>query len=250
MILQGVASGELPEGTIYHLEVQPFARIRVGEGDGLVELDAEPGSGRGNHVARLPADGFFQDFRVEAAPLLDAFQDQKIGRARRDLNIGRAHHRTAIQVRGDLRVMDLGERRDLLRLEEPADAPEIHLQDIGGARGKHASEFVLGSEALAGRDRDGGGTRDERHLLRHLGWYRLLEPERVVGLEMLGQSNGTGGRELSVRSHQEVRAHADGLAYQPHEAYRAFDLLLRGLPWVVSGEAAGGVELDARESLL
>ena len=60
---------------------------------------------------------------MEAAPLLNALQDQKVGRAGRDLDIGRADDGAAIKVRGNLRVMHLGERRHFLRFEKPPTRP-------------------------------------------------------------------------------------------------------------------------------
>ena len=57
---------------------------------------------------------------MKAAPLLNAFEDEEIGRARRDLDVGCAHDGTAIKVGSDLCVMHLGEGGHLLRLAPAA----------------------------------------------------------------------------------------------------------------------------------
>ena len=62
--------------------------IGVGAGYRLIQLHPESRSRGWNDIALFPANGFFQQLGVNAAPLLNAFQDQKIGRAGRDLYIG------------------------------------------------------------------------------------------------------------------------------------------------------------------
>ena len=47
-------------------------------GDLLIELDAESGFGRQQNASLLPADRLLEDPRMEAAPALDAFEDQEI----------------------------------------------------------------------------------------------------------------------------------------------------------------------------
>src|SRR5947209_19636182 len=98
---------------IEHLEMQALARVGMRGGDGFVELDAEAGRGRRDDVAVLPAYRRLQDLGVEAAPILDAFEDQEIRRAGADLDIGGALDRAAIEMRRDLRVMRFGHAGDL-----------------------------------------------------------------------------------------------------------------------------------------
>src|SRR5947207_12442310 len=54
--------------------------------------------------------------------------------------------RSAIKMRRELHVLHFGERRDLLRLEDSADAPQVHLEDRRGARAEETREIVLGGE--------------------------------------------------------------------------------------------------------
>src|SRR5690606_40447721 len=56
---------------------------------------------------RSPADRLFQNFGVKAAPRLDAFQDQEVGRAGGELDVGRALDRAAVEVRRDLGIVRL-----------------------------------------------------------------------------------------------------------------------------------------------
>src|SRR6185437_14303995 len=136
-----------------HLEVERRARVWMRQGNGLVELDAEARLGRRNDVALLPADRLAQQLGVQALPALDALEDEKIRAARSQLNVGGAHHRATVQVRRDLRVLHLRERRDLLGLEESAHAPEVRLQDGRAAGGEQPREVIFGGETLTGRDR-------------------------------------------------------------------------------------------------
>ncbi len=148
----------------------------MGEGDLFVQLDAEAGLLRRDDEAILPADRLFEDLSVEAVPALDAFEDEKVRAARRELDVGRADDRPAIEMRRDLRVMRFGHGGDLLGFENAPDPAQIHLQDRGGAGLEHAGELVLCRQPLAGRDRDAALRRDPGHLLRRLGRGRLLEP--------------------------------------------------------------------------
>ena len=91
-----------------------------------------------------------------------------------------------------------------------------------------------------------GAARHDRHLLGHFGRHRLLEPERIVGLEMLGETNRTGGRELAMRAQQQVRLVAHCLAHQAHEAHRALELFLSRLARVVGRVAARWDRISGR----
>src|SRR5260221_11374285 len=99
-----VSSSNRPVG---HLEMEALAVVGTAGRDLLVELDAEAGLGRGDHIAFLPAHLLLQDLGVEAAPILDALEDQKVRAAGAELDVGGALDRAAIEMRGDLRVMRL-----------------------------------------------------------------------------------------------------------------------------------------------
>ena len=69
--------------------MQQLAVIRMGAGNRLVDLDAEAGLLRRNHIACFPADRAFQEFRMESSPGLNRLQDEKVGTAGADLNVRR-----------------------------------------------------------------------------------------------------------------------------------------------------------------
>src|SRR4029079_8428192 len=145
---------------VRHLEVEPAALIGMGARHLLVELDAEAGLAWRNDIALLPADRLLQYFRVKAAPGLDAFEDEEIGKRGGEVDIGGALDGTAIKVRRDLRIMGLGHGGDLLRLHDAADAAERHLQDRRGAALEDAGKFVFGGEAFASRERARANARE------------------------------------------------------------------------------------------
>ena len=95
---------------------------------------------------------------MEAAPGLDAFEDQEVRQRGRELDVGGALDRPAIEMRRDLRIVRLRHRRDLLGFQDAADAAERHLQDRGGAAFQHAGELVFGRTA-ARRSRSGSRCR-------------------------------------------------------------------------------------------
>src|SRR6476659_5457302 len=97
--------------------------------DLLVELDAEPRCRRWDHKAVLPPDRRLQDLGVEAAPVEDPFEDEEVRAAGAELDVGRADDRSAVEMGSDLGVVRLREPRDLLRLQQAADAAEIQLQN-------------------------------------------------------------------------------------------------------------------------
>src|SRR5262245_18029546 len=102
--------------------MEHLACVGMRFGDGLVDLHSESRLLRRNDVAVLPLEGLLQDVRVKALPALDTFQDQEIRAAGGELDIRRAHDRPAVEMRRNLRVMNLGEAGDLLRFEQSADA--------------------------------------------------------------------------------------------------------------------------------
>src|SRR6202161_606745 len=113
--------------------MQIRAHPRMGEGDFLIEFDAEPRLLRRDDEAIFPADRLFEDLPMEAVPALDALENEEGRAARRELNGGCADDRPAIKMRRDLRVVRFGHAGDLLRFEDAADAAQIHLQDRCGA---------------------------------------------------------------------------------------------------------------------
>src|SRR4029077_14754930 len=101
--------------------MQRFPVIGGPRDDVLVELYAETRVVRRNDVARLPADRLFQYLGMEALPALDALEDEEVRAAGRELDVGASDHRATVQVRRDLHVLHLRQRRDLLGLENAAD---------------------------------------------------------------------------------------------------------------------------------
>ncbi len=91
---------------------------------------------------------------------------------------------------------------------------------------------------------------DRGHGLDVLGRTRLLEPQRVAGLQPARHADRAARRELAVRAEQQVRPVAHRRAQRLHEALRAVELGERGLPAVVDGVRTGGVELQRGEALL
>ncbi len=229
------------------MEVRSF--VGMGIGHILVQFDAQARRRRRDDVAVLPDHGFLQDLGVEAAPRLNAFEDQEVGRTRTDLYVGGALDGATVEVRRDLRVIGLGHAGDFLGLQEAADAAQGHLQDGRRLRLQHPGEFVLGGQALAGGDGDRRLSRDARHLGRVLGRYRFLEPQGVIGFQLPGQADGTGRGELAVGAEQHVGPVADGFADLLHEFHRARDVVQRRLVPVVDRVGAGRVELHRGEAL-
>ena len=185
---------------------------------------------------------------MEAAPVEDSLEDEEVRAARGELDVRRPDDGPAVEVRRDLRVVRLGERRDLLALEDAAHPAEVRLQDPGGARREHAGELVLRRQPLPGRDRDRRRPGDGGHLLRHLGRDGLLEPEGIEPLEAAGQADRARCGELPVGAEEQVAAGADRLADRAHVRLAPVERLEVGLPGVERGVGAGGVELQRREA--
>src|SRR6056297_4068450 len=104
--------------------MEGVAIVGVRPRDRVVELDAEAGSVRREDMPVLPADRRPQKRPVEAVEALDALEDQEIRDGEAEMDVGRRLDRPAIEMRCDLGAARLRHRRDLLRLEDAADAPE------------------------------------------------------------------------------------------------------------------------------
>src|SRR5439155_213495 len=139
----------LPQWFAGHFQVQLPATVGVARDELLVELDAETGLRRRDHVPRLPTDGFDEHIGMKPLPALDTLEYEEVRAAGGELDVGGAHDRPAIQVWRELHMVHLGERCDLLRLEDPPDAPQVHLQDGRAPDAQQAREIVLGGEARA-----------------------------------------------------------------------------------------------------
>ena len=186
---------------------------------------------------------------MKPLPALDTLEDQEVRAAGGELDIGGAHDRPAIQVWRELHMVHFGERRDFLRLQDPADAPQVHLQDGRGPCGQHPREIVLGGEALAGGDRDAGGARHARHFLGRIRRHRFLEPQRIVGLEAPREANRARGGHLPVRAEQQVGIGAHGGAQLAHEALAQIERRERQLPAVEGRVGSGRIKLQGGEAL-
>src|SRR2546423_2496112 len=86
-----------------HVQVQLLAAVGVARDELLVELDAEPGLRRRDHVPRLPADGVDEHVGMKPLPALDTLAGEEVPAAGGELDIGGAHDRPAIQVWRELR---------------------------------------------------------------------------------------------------------------------------------------------------
>src|SRR5262249_19736615 len=83
--LAAVRQGPSPSIEIHRLfgglEVERLVVIGMRQSHRLVELDAQTRLARRDDEALLEADRLLQDLRVEAAPVLDALEDQEVGGA-------------------------------------------------------------------------------------------------------------------------------------------------------------------------
>ena len=183
---------------------------------------------------------------MEALPVFDALQNQKVGGTGRQLDVGGPDDRPAVEVRGDLRVIGLGHAGDLLGLQDAAHPAEIHLQDRRAAGLQQPMEVVLGGQPLAGGDGDRRGPRHLGHLVGGVGRHRLLQPQGIGGLQPSRQPDGAGRGHLAVRSEQQVSAGAHRLAKRAGEPLAKVQRLQRKLSAVEGGVGAGGVELQRR----
>ena len=78
---------------------------------------------------------------MEAVPPVDGFQDQEVGRARCEGDVGGGYHGPAVAVGGQQRLVDLADRGDLLALEDPAAAPQVGLQNRRRSGPQHGGEL-------------------------------------------------------------------------------------------------------------
>ena len=187
---------------------------------------------------------------MEAAPVEDSLEDEKVRRAGRELDVGSTDDRAAVQMRRDLRVVRFGHPGDLLRLEQPSDAAEVRLQDRSRAAGENPGELVLRRQALARGHGYRRRARDCRHLLGAVRRHGLLEPQRVEALEPLREPDRSGGSELAVRADQQVAAIPDGLTYPRDVGLRPSEGLQARLARVEGGVRSHRIELDRREPLV
>ena len=247
---EGVAFAHGISGVCIICRCRSLPVIGMRLADRLVELDAEAGLLRRDDVAVLPLDLLLQQRGVETVPLLQRFQDEEVGQRHRELDVGGADDRPAIAVRRDLDVVGLGHGGDLLGFENAAGAAEVGLQDGRGAVLDDAGEFELGRQPLAGGDRDRGAARHLRHHFGHVRRHRLLEPQRIVGLDGARHAQRARRGELAVRAEQDVGAGADRLADRLDHAGGEVDVDEARLVAVEGGVGTGRVELDGVETLL
>src|SRR5476649_2170617 len=97
----------------------------------FVKLDTEARGVRDDDVAVFPAHWSLEDLSVESAPGADALQDQEVRDAGGQLHVGGALDRAAVQMWRHLRVVRFRHAGDLLRLQDPTDAAERHMDDRG-----------------------------------------------------------------------------------------------------------------------
>jgi hypothetical protein len=112
-------------------------------------------------------------------------------------------------MRGDLHVVRLSHRGDLLRLEDTSHQPDVEIEDGGRPVSEQAGEVVLAGQPFPRRDRDArraGYVGERRHVLWRHGF---LEPERIVCLDPAGETDGAGRGHLPVGAHEDVRGRAD-----------------------------------------
>ena len=105
---------------------------------------------------------------MEPAKGLDAFENEEIRAAGGKLDIGRTDDRSAIEMRGDLRMKRFSHAGDLLGFQNAADTSQIHLQDIGSTVHQHPLKLIFRGEAFARRHGDRGVLLHIGHILRHI----------------------------------------------------------------------------------
>ena len=103
--------------------------IGIGHGGNriVVQLQPQTGSFRRDDITVVPFNRAFDPLHVGAIESAYAFQNQKVGRASGDLDIGGGDNRAAIQMRCNLHLPCLGHASDLLRLKQAADTAKVHL---------------------------------------------------------------------------------------------------------------------------
>ena len=187
---------------------------------------------------------------MEAAELLDAFQNQKVGDAGGQLDVGCRLDRAAVQVWRDLGVMRLGHAGDFFALQNAAHPAQRRLQNAGGTGFQHPGKLVFGAQPLAGGNRDAGVAC---HLGHHLGplWRGgLLKPQRVVLFDAARHALGARHGVLAVGAEQDVGLVTHRFADQLAKALRHVHALQRGLARVKHRIAAHGIKFDRSKPLL
>ena len=109
----------------------PHPSVNEAHRRSFVEFHTEAWFGWRDHIATFPLNWFHQEFSMEAAPILDGFQHQEVGRAGTQLNIGGTHNWSTIQMRSDLGVVRFCDRRNLFTFEYSATTPKVDLQYRG-----------------------------------------------------------------------------------------------------------------------
>jgi hypothetical protein len=171
-----------------HFEVKVGAGVGVGARHLLVQFDAEARLVGGSH-SRPPRDRLLEDLRVK--PL----HSRSISRMRKFGSDGRSGcwpppRRGRIEMRRDLRIVGFRHAGDLLGLQEAAHTAQRHLQDRGGASLQHPAELIFGGQPFARGNRDGACRARRGPFLRAFPAARLLEPQRVIGLDLLREADG------------------------------------------------------------
>ena len=138
---------------------------------------------------------------------------------------------------------------DFLGFENAADAAQIHLQDGRGAGVEQPAKIVLGGQPLAGRDGDAGGARHLRHFLGRIGRHRLLEPQRIVGLQAAREPDRAGRGHLPMGPEQQVGAWSRRPRAAGAEALAAIEVGEPQLPAVEGAVGSGRIEFQRREAL-
>ena len=225
----------------------PSRRVRVVAHHLLVKLDAEARLVGRDDVALLPAQPLAQNRVVKFGP--DGLQDEEVRAGERDVRGRRVRDRAAVDVGRDLRVVEFRDDRDLARLPDAAAAPDVGLQDRDPGP-QRLVELHLRGQAFAGRHRDRGGPRhltDRVHLVRRA---RLLEPQRVVGFQASGETDGRRGGHLPVGTEQDVGPVSHRLTNAPDAVLAAGQFGQRKLPPALEAVWAGGILLERGEAHL
>ena len=89
---------------------------------------------------------------------------------------------------------------------------------------EQVGELVLGYETLARGYRDAGVGGDARHLFDVLRGNRLLEPERMVRLQVVGHPDRAVSGQLAVCADSYFEIVADGVADALEYPGRVLDL--------------------------
>ena len=111
---------------------------------------------------------------------------KKFGEQVGQLHVGGEPDRPVVAVRCDLGAERLGQRGDLLALQQAAGATQVELDDRGRPGLEHPGELVLRGQSLAGGDRHRALGATCAMCADVVGRHRLLEPQRVVRRDLAG----------------------------------------------------------------